>query len=67
MSACHIAGELKIRPVDLYVNDAGHQPGVVLVGDAFATSCPVAGYRLRQGIHRHRTALQCPHPAMAGC
>ncbi|WP_234678977.1 FAD-dependent oxidoreductase [Bradyrhizobium monzae] len=41
--AFDIAGELKIRPVDLYVNDASHQPGVVLAGDAFATSCPVAG------------------------
>lgn len=41
--AFDIPGELKIRPVDLYVNDASHQPGVVLVGDAFATSCPVAG------------------------
>ncbi|GGI28368.1 FAD-dependent oxidoreductase [Bradyrhizobium guangdongense] len=38
-----IVGEIKIRPVDLYVNDARHQPGVVLAGDAFATSCPVAG------------------------
>lgn len=38
-----IAGEMKIRPVDLYVNDASHQPGLVLVGDAFSTSCPVAG------------------------
>ena len=38
-----IAGEIKIRPVDLYVNDASHQPGLVLVGDAFSTSCPVAG------------------------
>ncbi|MBR0788730.1 FAD-dependent monooxygenase [Bradyrhizobium manausense] len=41
--AFDIPGELKIRPVDLYVNDASHQPGVVLAGDAFATSCPVAG------------------------
>ncbi|MDA9403697.1 FAD-dependent oxidoreductase [Bradyrhizobium sp. CCBAU 45389] len=38
-----IPGELKIRPVDLYVNDARGQPGLVLVGDAFSTSCPVAG------------------------
>ena len=38
-----IAGEIKIRPVDLYVNDGSHQPGLVLVGDAFSTSCPVAG------------------------
>ncbi|QOZ70084.1 FAD-dependent oxidoreductase [Bradyrhizobium arachidis] len=38
-----IPGEIKIRPVDLYVNDASGQPGLVLVGDAFATSCPAAG------------------------
>jgi len=41
--AFDIQGELKIRPVDLYVNDASGQPGLVLVGDAFSTSCPVAG------------------------
>jgi 2-polyprenyl-6-methoxyphenol hydroxylase-like FAD-dependent oxidoreductase len=41
--AFDIAGEIKIRPVDLYVNDARGIPGVVLVGDAFATSCPAAG------------------------
>jgi 2-polyprenyl-6-methoxyphenol hydroxylase-like FAD-dependent oxidoreductase len=41
--AFDVTGEIKIRPVDLYVNDARHQPGLVLVGDAFATSCPVAG------------------------
>ncbi|MFX8373890.1 hypothetical protein ABTL76_19965, partial [Acinetobacter baumannii] len=38
-----IKGEVKIRPIDLYVNDAQGLPGVVLVGDAYATSCPVAG------------------------
>lgn len=38
-----IPGEIKIRPVDLYVNDASGQPGLVLVGDAFSTSCPAAG------------------------
>ncbi|MHC2712446.1 2-polyprenyl-6-methoxyphenol hydroxylase-like FAD-dependent oxidoreductase [Bradyrhizobium diazoefficiens] len=41
--AFDIPGELKVRPVDLYVNDPRGQPGIVLVGDAFATSCPVAG------------------------
>lgn len=41
--AFDIQGELKIRPVDLYVNDASGQHGLVLVGDAFSTSCPVAG------------------------
>jgi 2-polyprenyl-6-methoxyphenol hydroxylase-like FAD-dependent oxidoreductase len=38
-----IAGEIKIRPADLYVSTGHRQPGVVLVGDAFATSCPVTG------------------------
>jgi len=34
---------VKIRPIDLYVTEGYRQPGVVLVGDAFATSCPAAG------------------------
>ena len=34
---------VKIRPVDLYVSENYRQPGIVLVGDAFATSCPAAG------------------------
>ena len=34
---------VKIRPADLYVTRNCVQPGVVLVGDAFATSCPAAG------------------------
>jgi 2-polyprenyl-6-methoxyphenol hydroxylase-like FAD-dependent oxidoreductase len=34
---------IKIRPVDLYVTDGYRQAGIVLVGDAFATSCPAAG------------------------
>jgi 2-polyprenyl-6-methoxyphenol hydroxylase-like FAD-dependent oxidoreductase len=33
----------KIRPVDLVVSKDHVQDGVVLVGDAFATSCPAAG------------------------
>ncbi|MBW7966156.1 NAD(P)/FAD-dependent oxidoreductase [Bradyrhizobium sp. BR 10261] len=41
--AFDILGEVKIRPVDLYVNNASDQPGVVLAGDAYATSCPAAG------------------------
>ena len=35
--------DVKIRPVDLYVSKGYRRPGVVLVGDAFATSCPAAG------------------------
>jgi 2-polyprenyl-6-methoxyphenol hydroxylase-like FAD-dependent oxidoreductase len=34
---------LRIRPADLCVNDNLLQPGVVLAGDAFSTSCPAAG------------------------
>jgi 2-polyprenyl-6-methoxyphenol hydroxylase-like FAD-dependent oxidoreductase len=35
--------DVKIRPVDLTVSTGYRQAGVVLVGDAFATSCPAAG------------------------
>jgi 2-polyprenyl-6-methoxyphenol hydroxylase-like FAD-dependent oxidoreductase len=38
-----VADFIKIRPVDLYVTDGHRQPGIVLAGDAFATSCPAAG------------------------
>ena len=38
-----VAGDVKIRPADLYVSTGYRQPGVVLVGDAFATTCPVTG------------------------
>ncbi len=38
-----VDGAVKIRPVDLYVSEGHRQPGIVLVGDAFATSCPAAG------------------------
>src|SRR5215470_12537212 len=35
--------DVKIRPVDLVVSTNYRQPGIVLAGDAFATSCPAAG------------------------
>ncbi len=38
-----VTGTLKIRPADLYVTEGVNKAGVVLVGDAFATSCPAAG------------------------
>ena len=38
-----VTDDIKIRPVDLYITKGHRQPGVVLVGDAFATSCPAAG------------------------
>ncbi len=38
-----VTDHVKTRPVDLYVSSGHVQAGVVLVGDAFATSCPAAG------------------------
>ncbi|MCA1455961.1 FAD-dependent monooxygenase [Bradyrhizobium sp. BRP22] len=38
-----VSGPVKIRPADLCVTEGYLQPGIVLVGDAFSTSCPAAG------------------------
>jgi 2-polyprenyl-6-methoxyphenol hydroxylase-like FAD-dependent oxidoreductase len=38
-----VTGDVKIRPVDLHVTSNHRQPGVILVGDAFETTCPVTG------------------------
>lgn len=38
-----ISSDIKIRPVDLYESDNVVQPGIVLVGDAFASPCPGSG------------------------
>lgn len=38
-----ISTDIKIRPADLYVTSGHRQPGVVMVGDAFETTCPVTG------------------------
>jgi 2-polyprenyl-6-methoxyphenol hydroxylase-like FAD-dependent oxidoreductase len=38
-----VSGQVWIRPADLYQTQGYEQAGVVLVGDAFATSCPAAG------------------------
>src|SRR5262245_7410736 len=35
--------EVKMRPIDLVVSTNYRQAGIVLAGDAFATSCPAAG------------------------
>jgi hypothetical protein len=37
-----VTGEVKV-PADLTVNTGHRQPGLVLVGDAFRTTCPVTG------------------------
>lgn len=39
---------VQIRPVDLYVTRSHEQPGFVLVGDAYSTSCPAAGTGARK-------------------
>lgn len=38
-----IAGDVKIRPADLYVSSGHRQAGIVLVGDAFSVACPATG------------------------
>jgi 2-polyprenyl-6-methoxyphenol hydroxylase-like FAD-dependent oxidoreductase len=38
-----VVSEIHMRPVDLYITHGCRQAGVVLVGDAFSTSCPAAG------------------------
>ena len=43
MGAFKVATPIKIRPADLCVTEGHLQPGIVLVGDAFSTSCPAAG------------------------
>ena len=38
-----IDGQVSIRPVDLVRVNAPQRPGILLVGDAYSTSCPAAG------------------------
>jgi 2-polyprenyl-6-methoxyphenol hydroxylase-like FAD-dependent oxidoreductase len=38
-----VTDDIRMRPADLYVSNGHRQAGLVLVGDAFATSCPVTG------------------------
>lgn len=38
-----VDGTIRIRPADLYKTSGHRQAGIVLVGDAFSTSCPAAG------------------------
>jgi hypothetical protein len=46
-----VTGQVKIRPIDLYATCGHLQPGVVLVGDAFSTSCPAAGTGARKVLN----------------
>ena len=43
MGDFRVSGPVRIRPADLCINDGHLQPGIVLAGDAFSTSCPAAG------------------------
>lgn len=38
-----VNGDVKVRPADLYVSAKFLKAGIVLVGDAFETTCPVTG------------------------
>ena len=38
-----VSGEVKIRPADLTISAGYRRAGLVLVGDAFASTCPVTG------------------------
>jgi 2-polyprenyl-6-methoxyphenol hydroxylase-like FAD-dependent oxidoreductase len=38
-----VAGQMRVRPADLYVTENYQRPGLILLGDAFSTSCPAAG------------------------
>jgi 2-polyprenyl-6-methoxyphenol hydroxylase-like FAD-dependent oxidoreductase len=38
-----VSGDVKIRPIDLYASTGYRRAGIVLVGDAFETTCPVSG------------------------
>ncbi len=43
MGEFKVSGGVKIRPADLCISEGHVQSGIVLVGDAFSTSCPAAG------------------------
>ncbi len=45
-----VSGFVQIRPVDLYVTKNYRQNGIVLVGDAFSSSCPAAGTGARKAL-----------------
>jgi len=50
-----VNSDVKIRPIDLYITNGHRQAGIVLVGDAFGTSCPAAGtgtYKVFNDVER---------------
>ena len=60
-----VTGDIKIRPADLYVTTGYRQPGIVLVGDAFATSCPAAGTGVGKVFTDVGAPLQRSYSALA--
>lgn len=50
MGDLEVVGAVKIRPVDLYATRGHLRDGIVLVGDAFFTSCPAAGIGARKAM-----------------
>jgi 2-polyprenyl-6-methoxyphenol hydroxylase-like FAD-dependent oxidoreductase len=50
MGNFEVTDRIQIRPVDLYATRGHRQPGVVLLGDAFGTSCPAAGTGARKAL-----------------
>jgi len=51
MGDFEVTDRVQIRPVDLYATRGHLQPGVVLLGDAFSTSCPAAGTGARKALN----------------
>jgi 2-polyprenyl-6-methoxyphenol hydroxylase-like FAD-dependent oxidoreductase len=46
-----ICSEVQVRPIDLCVTGGFRRSGIVLVGDAFSTSCPAAGTGARKALN----------------
>ena len=61
-----IDGPVKIRPADLYVTTGIDRPGVVLVGDAYSTSCPSAGTGTGKVFTDVERLCHALHSRMAG-
>ena len=51
MGDFEVTDRIQMRPVDLYATKGHRQPGVVLIGDAFGTSCPAAGTGARKALN----------------
>lgn len=66
---CELAGDISVFPVELYKNDNAVRDGLVLISDAFMTSCPAVGTGLSCAITdvirlRHHIAQWLQTPGM---